>query len=258
MIFNTVSGGAPLNFNVLAYETEEKLKADSQMENTIGVVTATDISSWVFSPEEPAEPSEGMVWFFNGTNSSVEFDALKNKNAIQLYPVSAQQYVSGAWVNVVAMSYRDGAWVNLWNGELYTPGNEFKMITGGWIAEPKGRLASAAGTAMPTLNKDDNGMAMQCTAGGVVRTANKVDLTRFSRLCFTGDLRTSGSRDDWMRLCIWSEMGTYWNDNIVAQRTSSNTEYGTQYIEIESLEGKYYIGFGIYASGCLMENLKLE
>lgn len=257
MIFNTVSGGAPLNFSVVAYETEELLMAGTPNPNTIGVVTATDISSWVFSPEKPAEPSEGMVWFFNGTNSPVEFNALK-KNAIQLYPVSAHQYVSGAWVNVVAMSYRDGAWVNLWNGDLYTPGNEFESITGGWVAEPKGRLASAAGTAMPTVTQDENGMAMQCDSGGVVRTANKVDLTNFSRLCFTGDLRTSGSRSDWMRLCIWSEMGTYWNDNIVAQLSSSNTEYGTQYIEIESLEGRYYIGFGIYASGCLMESLKLE
>lgn len=255
--FKHGAGGASLNFKVVRYDTEEQLKASTPKPNTIGVITETDITGWIFSGTEPAEPVDGLVWFVLSDRSSVEFNALK-KYTMMVYPVTARQYVDGALVSVTAMTYQSGEWGYWWNGELYTPCNEHTRFTGGWIAEPKGRIASAASTAMPTVSQDEKGMAMSCSSGGIVRTVDKIDLSEYKRLRFTGDLRTSGSRDDWMRLCIWSEIGTYWNDNIKAQLSSSNTDYGTQYIDLSAIKGEYYVGFAMYSSGCLMESLVME
>lgn len=79
-------------------------------ENTIWVNTDTEITSWVFSPDEPENPSDGIIWFFVGTSlTAVAFNALKENN-IQIYPKSAKQYVNGAWVNKTAKIYQNGAW----------------------------------------------------------------------------------------------------------------------------------------------------
>jgi hypothetical protein len=83
-------GGAPLNFKVVGGTTEPLILK----ENTIWIDTDSEISSWIFSAKEPTNFTEGMVWFFMSTTSSgiVEFNALK-KNGIQIFPVSAKQYL---------------------------------------------------------------------------------------------------------------------------------------------------------------------
>lgn len=54
--FKHGAGGASiLNFKVVGGTTQP----ESPKENTIWVNTGTEISGWVFSPEEPAEPSGG-------------------------------------------------------------------------------------------------------------------------------------------------------------------------------------------------------
>ena len=105
-------GSNPLNFKIVSYATEEELLAATPKENTIGIVTTDTITSWIFSATEPTDPVEGMVWITTGTSSALEFNALK-KNGIQVYPISAKQYVNGAWVGRPAKSYQNGAWVDL-------------------------------------------------------------------------------------------------------------------------------------------------
>lgn len=102
-------GGAPLNFEVVGNP-----QPDNSKENTLWVNTDVKITSWIFSATEPENPAEGMVWFSVGTSSPVEFNALK-KNALQVYPRSAQQYVSGAWVDVTAKIYQNSVWASLDN-----------------------------------------------------------------------------------------------------------------------------------------------
>ena len=104
-----IGGGTSLNFTVKAYATEAALLAATPKENTIGIITTTAINGWIFSAVEPTEPVEGIVWISTGTSSAIEFNALK-KNAIQVYPISAKQYVGGAWINVTVKSYQDGGW----------------------------------------------------------------------------------------------------------------------------------------------------
>lgn len=123
-------GAGDLNFSVVAYASEDDLPVTAA-ENTIAVITDTAISSYVFSATEPETPDEGMVWFYVGTASNVEFNALK-KNGIQVYPLSAKQYVSGALVDVEAKSYQNGEWVEWWDGSLFDHGKLYESITGGW------------------------------------------------------------------------------------------------------------------------------
>lgn len=129
MIINMIggSGGASLNYTVVGGTSAPS----SPKENTIWVNTSTTITSHVFSAEQPTG-SAGMVWFQVSTSSSVEFNALK-KNVLQVYPLSAKQYVSGAWVDKTAMSYLDGIWVD-WITWIYKNGDECSDQTGGWTS----------------------------------------------------------------------------------------------------------------------------
>lgn len=255
---NSIPKGMQLNFDVIAYATLDALMAAAPAANTIGVVTSTPVTGWIFSKEQPTNMSDGMVWFPVKTNSYISFEALQGDNSIMLYPLFAKQYINVQFVEVPIYSYTNGQWDVWWDGELYSPGKKYEKVTGGWVNIAMPRQGSATSTAMPTMQESDSGMQIKCDYGGIVRTENKIDLTNYSRLCFTGDLRTSGSRTDWMRLCVWSDMGTYWIDNIEAQLSSSNAEYGTQYLPLGGIDGEYYIGFAMYASGCLVESLTLE
>ena len=109
-------GGSGLNFSVKAYASESALPS-VERENTIAVFTDVEISGWIFSATQPTSKEEGIVWFPTGDSSTVQFNALK-KNGIEVYPLSAKQYVSGAWVDKAAKSYQGGKWVDWYNGDI--------------------------------------------------------------------------------------------------------------------------------------------
>jgi hypothetical protein len=124
---NTCGGGSGgLNFTVVGGTTAPK----NPKENMIWINTNTPITDWVFSATQPSAKS-GRVWISTGTSSQVEYNALK-KNGIQVYPLSAKQYVNGSWVDKVAKSNRGGTWIDWWNGELFDNGNQYEHLTGGW------------------------------------------------------------------------------------------------------------------------------
>lgn len=99
-------GGGGLNFKVVGGTTAPS----NPKENMIWVNTSTKITSYIFSATQPTG-SAGMVWISTGTSSTAEFNALK-KNGIQVYPLSAKQYISGAWVGETAKIYQGGEWVD--------------------------------------------------------------------------------------------------------------------------------------------------
>lgn len=94
----------PLNFKVAGNPQPE-----APAEDTIWVDTDAEITGWVFRADAPETAAEGMVWFCTGMESTVAFNALR-KNGIILCPLSAKQYLDGAWTEVKARSYLDGAW----------------------------------------------------------------------------------------------------------------------------------------------------
>ena len=114
-------GGESLNFKIVGDTTEPT----NPNENTIWVNTDKKIASWIFSATQPKTATEGMVWITTGATSPVEFNALK-KNGIQVYPISAKQYVGGAWVDKTAKSWDGNAWAE-WL--LYLKPSEREYVT---------------------------------------------------------------------------------------------------------------------------------
>jgi hypothetical protein len=66
------------------------------------------------------EHTEGTVWITTGATSPVAFNALK-KNSIQVYPISAKQWIGGAWLDKTAQTYQCGKWCD-WALVLYSYG----------------------------------------------------------------------------------------------------------------------------------------
>lgn len=182
MIFNiTGGGGSALNFNVVAYNTEEELLAAMPPENTIGIVTDVPITSWIFSNEEPSPGINGMVWFATATYSNVEFNALK-KNGIMVYPLMTKQHVAGSWVDKTAKQWQSGEWVEWWNGTLFDYG-DITHATGGWttFSIPMNITVQDDGSWFIKASKHTNGPY------NTILTVNSIDLTPYKSLCFVGN-----------------------------------------------------------------------
>lgn len=250
-------GGGGLNFRVIG----STIQPTSTKENDIWVNTNSKIESWIFSATEPA-PVPGMVWISVGVASGAAFNALK-KNGIVVYPMSAKQYISGAWVDVVAKSYQSGRWVDWWAGELYDSGNEFETVTGGWVALAL-KQTSSANASKPTITRNADSIVMGASStnysGGIVYTAKKIDIKGRSNLVFTGV--SNVAQKDRAALTIWSAIGATQADNVVANVALPTTE-GSVSIDISALDGSYYVGFALYRSSSTtptvtMKSLKLE
>lgn len=180
-------GGGGLNFKVVGGTTQPT----NPTENTIWVNTSTTISSYVFAATAPSNPTSGMVWIFTGTASAVEFNALK-KSGLQVYPISAKQYVSGAWVDKTAKSYQGGKWAE-WATYLYNKGDLCTARTGGW----SGSWTNANGCLSVT--------ASGTTTKYIHTTANKVKFTAGDTLIINYDVtQISGLLQTSMRFGITS------------------------------------------------------
>lgn len=165
----------PLNFKVVSGTTQPS----NAVENMIWVNTDTTISGYVFSATQPTSPAEGMAWITVGTSSPIAFNALK-KNSIMLHPISAKQYVGGAWVDKEAKSYQGGAWVELVaRTYLYDLGDQCTEVTGGWFTE-KGTNGSAS-LENDSINFSYTSVSMAWMAAG---TKNSIDLSKYSTLIF--------------------------------------------------------------------------
>lgn len=168
---NTGGGGSGgLNFQVIGGTTAPS----NPKENMIWVNTSTKITSYIFSATQPTG-SAGMVWISTGTSSTVEFNALK-KNGIQVYPISAKQYIGGAWVDVEAKIYQGGSWV-----DWIPPGALFYSGMGAQVEFEKYESANSTatiGTEYIELNytvMDRCVVGVECSCGLAGKTKVVID-----------------------------------------------------------------------------------
>lgn len=229
-----ISTGVELNFDIVGGLTQP---ADPK-ENTIWVITDQKVTGYAFSATQPVEPMEGMVWSTVGTSSPVEFNALK-KNGIQVYPVSAKQYVGGAWVNKTAKTYQNGAWVD-WFTWFYNRGDEYTDITGGWKCVYKSNYASNA-------KNTDQGLYAQSISltGAYVHnwyTNNLVDVSKFSTL--HARMLTTKSGNCAVRLMLLNNNTAVENEHSSGFTVISNPTASVETqidFDISNVSGKYYI-----------------
>ena len=224
MIHNMTGGGAGLKLKVIGGTSAPESPAD----NTLWVNTDTAINGYAFSAEEPASPAEGMVWFKTATESTTPINVDK-KNTVILYPQTAQQYVSGAWVGKIAQVYTDGAWHELWDGYYYKLGETYEAITGGY----------SAGTSLAKVTFNSNNMvitqASGNSAGNVVATVETVDVTDVNTLVFdcladstdACSVGVGSVRDNW--------------NNYIATAKVNNTARALVTLDVSSITGEVYI-----------------
>ena len=248
---SAVDGSGALNFKVVGGVTQPSGPA----ENTIWVSTTQKITAWIFSHTAPADPVEGMVWFSIGTSGQVEMNALK-KNGIQLFPISASQYVGGAWQTVSTMIWQEGAWTEWWDGFLYNSGDECTDFGGEWISEAIPRTSGGDASAR-TITKGDTSLSVAgvTNKGTIVRKAEKINLSGKSILEFTGALHnpSSSGTEYWASICVWSEIGASCQENVAAvYHQKSGTSSGSLTVDVSALDdGEYYVGFALYGGATL-------
>ena len=235
MIINMIgggSGGAALNFDVVRYATESALLAETPKENTIGIISTTEMTGWIIDANQPENMTNGMVWLSINTESPVEFNALK-KNALQVYLMSAKQMISGVLVDVPAKIYQGNMWVSLWDGELFDNGNQWETITGGWSYE--GYVSSSyAGSIV------DGELQLYGKSGGVVTigTQKAIDLTGIRYIEVTHKMISRGSGSKSIGVEIDKTKGKF---EAYREFPTAAGKTGTERLDVSGYDGEYFV-----------------
>lgn len=126
---------------------------------------------------------------------------------------------------------------------LYSPGDEHTAITGGWVSK-----------RACTITKDEYNLYVVATEkytdnAGVFATANKIDLTHYSRLYY--DAKNGASADGYFGIGVWASIPAVGTNPVpyaaayVEFKANTTAE---SYIDVSSLSGNYYVG-GIVIKG---------
>ena len=131
---------------------------------------------------------------------------------------------------------------------LYKAGDWREAVTGGWTAYAKSATSGDGQASMPavTYNSDNVVVSVQSQYGypaGMYCTNKKVDLTKYSTLKLDGLCSV-----DRTYITVWSAIGNYTHDNIVAGVQFTNRSRGTVTLDISSLSGEFYVGFRFLGS----------
>lgn len=191
-------------------------------------------------------PKGSPVWIKTATSSPVAFNALK-KNSIQVYPISAKQYVNGAWVNKTAQSYQGGKWVT-WVTDiyLYNQGDFCTSVTGGWHSLSIADGNNVAGTLGKTQNSTSVTLWAEyiqntnSTAGYVI--ANSIDVTGFKSLTINAT-DFDGTYGCSFFIVVYTPGMTNWNAGTIAIKEVSAT--GTTTLDLSSVSGAVGIGIKV-------------
>ena len=189
--------------------------------------------------------SPGSVWITTGASSSVPFNALK-KNSIMVYPLSASQYIDGAWVKKSASMYKNGGWTVFSVVELYlyNTGDACTADSGGWS------LTSNTGQQAMALSKGSSYMTVSSSWSGnytshsTCGTGGKVNVTSFSKLNIVYDFSASvttraGAGDAYANLTFG--LGTSDTSVSSASVKGSTGTNKTVSLDISSLKTSLYV-----------------
>lgn len=156
---------------------------------------------------------EGEVWITTGTSSTVAFNALK-KNSLMVYPLSAKQYVGGAWTDVTAKTYQSGKWVDWYNGEIFPNGNQYTDITGGWKAcNGSGQTVTIGSSSIVFTNTGAS------DRHATAYTVNSLDLSKYTKIIATISIPSTSDDKDGFTLGVTSQNTYNEPTSFVASKT---------------------------------------
>ena len=183
--------------------------------------------------------TEGTLWIQSGASSPVAFNALK-KNGITVYPISAKQYVSGAWVDKTAKSYQGGAWVD-WITSVYL----FSEANGALVDLTILKGQNAAVTI------GSNNISLTGNSAKGVLTGSKITFAKVSTLYVEATLSYVGTSSDWIGSLVVKndeqispsglDSNPYNPSLSVARKTLSADNARTTY-SLSVPAGSYYVG----------------
>lgn len=195
-------------------------------ENTVWVKSDTAGRKYVFAEAEPESAEEGMLWL-----------SVTGKGIIS----TARVYSGGKWVLVDAYMFIGGQWVSIassWNGVLFENGNQYEDITGGWYVYGKNSTS-----VTPNLS------AATGTGNATIRTNNKIDVTNYKTLYWTGSGGGSSAGQEWGATCyIQNDDGT----NVAKLMFKKSNTYQ---IDVTAITGEYYIIFDVGGTDWQQVNL---
>lgn len=237
---NLGGGSGGLNFKIVGGTSEPS----NPKENTIWVNTDQNITSYILSATKPETPEDGMVMITIGKDSTVAFSVTK-KNPVMVYPISAEQYVSGAWVSKGAKTYQNGMWLP-WMLFLYDAGT-FSAVSGTMVQRGITKYGTAGSCS---ISQGETSVTIRSDSGtcALAYFSNKIDLTHYKTLFFYGYakiLRTGGTPN--CGIGVWDA-----SFDAVALLEGMRSE-GLHALDISKLIGEYYIGIAVSGFSNYME-----
>lgn len=208
-------GGAGINFKVVG----GTIRPDGK-ENLIWVNTDTVITSWAVSPNQPENPSDGMVWLKTGYSEN-RINLLK-KNAVEIELVDCSQFVSGSWKQLVGNYYTDGQWKQFSHYELVLFRDGILNPVFGGFGD-----ATITGNYIRVYVAGDKSSGTQ--EFHAVTSGNAVDLTGFKKFVFTANTSNYTSSVAIVR------------DGVVFKTQSVGQTQSTYEIDISELTGLFNI-----------------
>ena len=204
-------------------------------------------------------PKGVNTWIQTGISSPVEFNALK-KNGIQVYPLSAKQYIGGAWVSKTAKSYQGGAWRE-WipAGALYYNGDQCVGTSGGWNARGWVYGGSITNTIVPSVAFNADHMQITLGSGNLVSGAVEVvkdqDLTNVSKLTIDFEATTYAYQ---VKLLVIPRSTSYMDEAVCAVDLQASGDQQTiarrtVSLDVSSVSGSYDVVIAFvnaWSGGC--------
>ena len=219
-----------LNYSVVG-SVEEPV---NPTQNMIWIQTETPIGRVFFGNNEPNETFiEGDVYICTGTSSSVAFNSLKIGNSYMdmVYPLSAKQYVDGAWVDKTAKSYQGGEWREVFTKTLFSNGKDYEYVTGGWYAVNDGTQLVFT---IPIVSSESKKFYTNKEA---------VDLTYHKAVT----IKVNSTSEDTSTWCLGIFDTPVNGENVepVVKKEDAYMKAGEHILDVSALRGKYYIGAGL-------------
>lgn len=254
------NGGDPLNYRVVIHATKDELLKTKAFEKTIGVVTDYKYTGHIFSPLEPENPGDGIIWFPTKNASSMGFNALV-ENSVMLYPVSCKQNIEGEWVQKDVYTSLGMVWVP-WTEYLWNCGDTGKYT---WRSDavPQAETGEGMTLSVGTTYADGSVRYKQEANKGGVFYCENVDLTNYYSLVFEGSMTgSSNDNDHRCAIYVWNERpsGSYKDKIAVYKGTFDTMQPGPIRLGVRDLKGKYCVGFGLYGDEATftLKSLRLE
>lgn len=193
------------------------------------------------------EPVYGDVLITIGTSSKLEFNAVK-KNTLQVYPLSAYQYIDGSYVSVPYSMYKDGEWIE-YCVEIFTQGKGSVI--------PVTAKERNAGKGIITVSNDGITVGHGSDWGGTdvyYYTDEPIDTTDLNSIKLTGQfssiVTTSGTNvfhlTGFGLISAIPPVDGSWSDQnwVATTEIRETSDFSKEYeVPISNISGKYYFLF---------------